>query len=79
MIFEITDEELKKVFENDIKKTMKQTLKDGHFDYWVRNKVYELLAEKIIEDAIKKHFTENEIRSILKEAIKRHLDDKYDV
>lgn len=78
MKFEISEEELDKIFREDIVKHIKTTLAEKNMAYWIRDKVHTLLAEEIIKEAVKKHFTDNEIRNLIKEAIKKHVDEKYD-
>jgi len=76
--FELTDEELDELFKKDILKHIRTTIRDSNLEYWVKQKVHELLADKIVSDAVEKHFTSNEIKNILKEAIKRHVDERYE-
>lgn len=74
----ITEEEINEIFKKDILKHMRQTIRDSNLEYWVRKKVHDKLADKIVSQIIEKHFTENEIRNILKEAIKRYVDERYE-
>ena len=78
MKFEITEEKLQEMFENDIKKHLKKSLTDCNLEYWVRKKVHEKLSDKIVTEIIEKYFSEIEIRKLLKEAIKIYVDERYE-
>lgn len=79
MKIEITEKELNDIFKKDILKHLTTTIEDNMLGYWVRDKVYESLSEKLISEIIETHFNKKEIRDLVKEAIKRKVDEKFDI
>ena len=77
MKIEITEEELNKIFKDKILEHMKNTLNGNHLEYWVRNKVDEIIATEVVEKFIKKNFTDDKLKEILKESFETYIKEKY--
>lgn len=77
MKIEITDKEISDLFKEGILKHLR-TCFGRNAEYWVRSEVHKILAKEVVEEHIKKNYSDDDLKKILKEAFENHVREKFE-
>ncbi len=78
MKFEITEKELNELFKDKILAYLKESFGETNMEYWVRNEVHKILSKEVVEEHIKKNYSNDDLKKILKEAFENHVREKFE-
>ena len=78
MKIEITEKELNTIFKDKVLDYMKEKLDDSMLEYWVRDQIHKIIGREVVDEFIKKNYTPEKLREILKEAFQNHVREKFE-